>query len=151
MPPGPFSCRLGEAAPAYRVPVRRRRPVPGRLRTTLLRTTHSRHGGSMPIHLGANAWIWTSPFTTSDPESLGLIDKSKQMGFETFEFGLEDPAHVDPAKLKERIQANGLRLVVCGAFGPDRDLTNDDAGVRDNSLNYITRAIEICEKAGCPT
>ena len=105
----------------------------------------------MPIRLGANAWIWTSPFTTSDPESLALLDKVKQMGFDTFEFGLEDVSHVDAAKLKERAQANGLRLVICGAFGPDRDLTHEDAGVRENSLNYITQAVQMCEKSGCPT
>lgn len=105
----------------------------------------------MPAHIGANAWIWTSPFTTTDPEALALLDKAKGMGFETFEFGLEDVAAVDAAKLKERAKATGLRLVVCGAFGPDRDLTHEDASVRDNSLNYITQAIELCEKAGCPT
>lgn len=103
------------------------------------------------MHLGANAWIWTSPFTTSDPESLGVMDKVKQMGFETFEFGLEDLSHVDAAKLKERAKALGLRLVICGAFGPDRDLTHEDASVRENSLNYITKAVELCEKSGCPT
>lgn len=105
----------------------------------------------MSIKIGVNAWIWTSPFNTSDPESLALLDKAKTMGFDSFEFGLEDPSHVDPAKLKERAQANGLRLVICGAFGPDRDLTHEDASVRENSLNYITKALEICAKSGCPT
>jgi D-psicose/D-tagatose/L-ribulose 3-epimerase len=103
----------------------------------------------MPAKIGVNAWIWTSPFTTSDKESLGLLDKAKQMGFDTFEFGLEDVSHVDPAKLKERAKAAGLRLVICGAFGPDRDLTHDDQSIRDNSLNYITQAIALCQKSGC--
>jgi len=105
----------------------------------------------MSTKIGVNAWIWTSPFTTSDLESLALLDKAKKMGFDTFEFGLEDPSHVDPAKLKERAEATGLRLVICGAFGPDRDLTHEDASVRENSLNYITKALEICAKSGCPT
>lgn len=105
----------------------------------------------MSIKIGVNAWVWTSPFTTSDPASLGLLDKAKKMGFDTFEFGLEDPSHVDPAKLKERAEAQGLRLVICGAFGPDRDLTSDDAAVRANSLDYITKAIDICKKSGTPT
>jgi D-psicose/D-tagatose/L-ribulose 3-epimerase len=105
----------------------------------------------MPAKIGVNAWIWTSPFTTSDKESLALLDKAKQMGFDTFEFGLEDVSHVDPAKLKERAKATGLRLVICGAFGPDRDLTHDEQGVRDNSLNYITQALALCQKSGCPT
>ena len=104
----------------------------------------------MAISIGVNAWIWTSPFTT-DNEGLALIDKVKQMGFDSFEFGLEDPSHVDPAKLKERIGRNGLRLVICGAFGPDRDLTHDDSSVRENSLNYITQAIRLCQQSGCRT
>jgi D-psicose/D-tagatose/L-ribulose 3-epimerase len=105
----------------------------------------------MAIGIGVNAWVWTSPFTTQDgPDGLGLLDKVKQMGFDSFEFGLEDPSHVDPQKLKAKAEQTGLKLVICGAFGPDRDLTHDDASVRENSLNYITRAIEICAKAGAP-
>ena len=103
----------------------------------------------MAIRIGVNAWVWTSPFTTQDgPEGLGLLDKAKQMGFDTFEFGLEDPSHVDPRKLKDKLQQTGLRLVVCGAFGPDRDLTHEDASIRDNSLNYITECIRITKEAG---
>jgi D-psicose/D-tagatose/L-ribulose 3-epimerase len=105
----------------------------------------------MAIGIGVNAWVWTSPFTTQDgPDGLGLLDKVKQMGFDSFEFGLEDPSHVDPAKLKAKAEQTGLKLVICGAYGPDRDLTHDDAAVRENSMNYITKAIEICAKSGTP-
>ena len=104
----------------------------------------------MAIGIGVNAWVWTSPFTTDD-EGLKLIDRVKQMGFDSFEFGLEDPSHVDGAKLKSRLQKNGLRVIICGAFGPDRDLTHDDASVRENSLNYITQAIKLCQASGCKT
>jgi D-psicose/D-tagatose/L-ribulose 3-epimerase len=106
----------------------------------------------MAIGIGVNAWVWTSPFTTQDgPDGLGLMDKVKQMGFDSFEFGLEDPSHVDPKKLGDNAKQLGLKLVICGAFGPDRDLTSDNAADRDNSLNYITKAIEICQQSGCPT
>jgi D-psicose/D-tagatose/L-ribulose 3-epimerase len=101
----------------------------------------------MAISIGVNAWVWTSPFTT-DKEGLALIDKVKQLGFDSFEFGLEDPSHVDPAKLKSKLKETGLRLVVCGAFGPDRDLTHEDKSVRDNSLSYITQAIKLTAASG---
>ena len=102
----------------------------------------------MAFGIGVNAWVWVSPFNTSDEQSLALIDKVKQMGFDSFEFGLEDVSHVDPARLKERLDRNGLKCVICGAFGPDRDLTHEDQSVRENSLTYITKAIETCAKAG---
>ena len=103
----------------------------------------------MAMGIGVNAWLWTSPFTTQDgPDGLGLLDKAKQMGFDSFEFGLEDPSHVDPAKLKAKLQETGLKLVVCGAFGPDRDLTSDDGSVRANSLDYITQTIKITAGSG---
>src|SRR5436190_21900261 len=103
----------------------------------------------MAIGIGVNAWIWTSPFTTQDgPEGLGLLDKAKQMGFDSFEFGLEDTSHIEPAKLKAKLEQTGLKLVVCGAFGPDRDLTSDDAADRDNSLDYITKTIKIIKDSG---
>jgi D-psicose/D-tagatose/L-ribulose 3-epimerase len=104
----------------------------------------------MAISIGVNAWVWTSPFTT-DSEGLALMDKAKQMGFDSFEFGLEDTAHVDPAKLKQKLQQTGLRCVICGAFGPDRDLTHEDGSVRENSLNYITKAVQICKDSGVKT
>ena len=63
----------------------------------------------MAIGIGVNAWVWTSPFTTQDgPDGLGLMDKVKQMGFDSFEFGLEDTSHVDPQKLKDKAQQTGL-------------------------------------------
>ncbi|HEX4792895.1 MAG TPA: sugar phosphate isomerase/epimerase family protein [Humisphaera sp.] len=102
----------------------------------------------MSIHLGVNAWVWQSPFTTA--EHLGLIDKAAKMGFETFEIGLEDPSHVDPIKFKERLKANNMRVVVCGAFGPSRDLTHEDPKYRQESLDYIKAACEICQKSGSP-
>jgi D-psicose/D-tagatose/L-ribulose 3-epimerase len=102
----------------------------------------------MPIHIGVNAWVWQSPFTTA--EHLDLVDKAAKMGFETFEIGLEDPSHVDPVKFKERLKANNMRLVVCGAFGPSRDLTHEEPKYRQESLDYIRAACVICEKAGSP-
>lgn len=100
----------------------------------------------MAIRIGVNAWVWQSPFTTA--EHLELVDRAAKMGFEVFEIGLEDPSHVDPAAFKKRLQANNLELVICGAFGPSRDLTHEDPKYRQESLDYIRAACEICEKAG---
>ena len=99
----------------------------------------------MKQNLGVNSWVWTSPFTDA---SLGLLDKAATMGFNVFEIALEDPSHVTAAKAREALQATGLRPVVCGAFGPSRDLTHDDPQYREESLRYIDAALSFCEKIG---
>jgi D-psicose/D-tagatose/L-ribulose 3-epimerase len=100
----------------------------------------------MAISLGINAWVWLAPFTTND---LGLLDKVTKMGFGTFEIGLEDESYIDPRKLKEKLKETNLKLVVCGAFGPTRDLTHDDPKYRQESLDFMAGGFQFCETAGC--
>ena len=99
----------------------------------------------MAAHLGINAWVWISPFTN---ENFDLIDKARKMGFDTFEIGLEDPSHVDGKKFGQRLKDNGMRAIVCGAFGPTRDLTHEDPKYRQESLDYIKLAAKCCQEAG---
>jgi D-psicose/D-tagatose/L-ribulose 3-epimerase len=99
----------------------------------------------MKNNIGVNSWVWTSPLTDA---GLGLLDKAASMGFNVFEFPLEDPAHLTPSKVKEALKESGLRPVVCGAFGPSRDLTHDDVKYRDESIAYINAALKLCETIG---
>jgi len=99
----------------------------------------------MAIGIGINSWVWTSPFTT---ESIGLIEKAADMGFDSFEVPVEDPTHMNADKVKDALKASGLKAIVCGAFGPSRDLTNDDPKFRKESLDYIKATLKLCEKWG---
>src|SRR5947207_4445768 len=99
----------------------------------------------MSISIGINSWVWTSPFTDG---TLNLIQKAKDFGFDTFELPLEDPAHVTPSKAADAVKAAGINAVVCGAFGPGRDLSSDSAADRDGSLNYIKASLKLCEAIG---
>ncbi len=99
----------------------------------------------MAISIGVNAWVWQAPFTTND---LGLLDKAAKMGFTSFEIGLEDQSLIDPQKLKDKLQATNLKLVVCGAFGPTRDLTHEDPQYRQESLDYMANGFKFCQAAG---
>jgi D-psicose/D-tagatose/L-ribulose 3-epimerase len=100
----------------------------------------------MAISLGVNAWVWSAPFTTND---LGMLDKVAKMGFSTFEIGLEDQSLIDPHKFKDKLKQTNLKLVICGAFGPSRDLTSDDPKVRQESLDYMAAGFKFCQDAGC--
>jgi len=99
------------------------------------------------MRLGANTWIWTSPFRTED---VGLIHKIAEIGFDIAEVAIEDPSLVDTVVLKQAVREAGVSCIVCGAFGPDRDLGSDNATLRQNSLDYIRRLLAVCEEVGSP-
>ena len=99
----------------------------------------------MGIPIGINSWVWTSPFCDN---TLGLIQKAKDFGFDYFELPLEAPEHVTPQKAADAFKAAGIGAIVCGAFGPGRDLSSDSAAERNGSLGYIKAALKLCEKIG---
>ncbi|MGC4014168.1 MAG: sugar phosphate isomerase/epimerase [Luteolibacter sp.] len=94
---------------------------------------------------GASTWLWTSPF---DSKQTDLIKAIAALGFEAVELPIEDPALVDPAALKPVIEDAGLKVHICGAFGPGRDLTDPDPGVRASTRGYISSLMHIAEGLG---
>jgi len=92
------------------------------------------------LKFGANTFIWESPFSTT--EHLYLLDKVRQMGFDLLEVAVEEPALVDVPVLHRAAQAAGVGLIVCGAFGPDRNLSSADDSVRQNAEAYLAWLID---------
>jgi len=76
----------------------------------------------LPIKFGVSTWLFTSPFQTSSIEE--LFPKIAEMGFDAVEIAVEDPALIDGEAVKSALQKYNLKAIVCGAFGPTRDLTN---------------------------
>lgn len=99
----------------------------------------------MAIGIGVNAWVWTSPFSSS---AIPLIGQASDMGFDVLTIPVEDPALIDVAAILAAQSSASIRLQVTGAFGPTRDLTHDDRQYREESLRYIQQVVEICEKLG---
>ena len=97
------------------------------------------------IGVGVSAWVWTSPFNR---QSVPLVAKAANMGFDAFTLPVEDPDLIDIEAMRAALAEHPLRLHVSGAYGPERDLTHEDAGVRKSCLNYIRRTLEICEQLG---
>ncbi len=88
-----------------------------------------------------STWLWTSPFTN---ETVALFPKIKSMGFDEVEIPVEDPSLIDPLAVKKALKEHGLSAIVCGAFGPTRDLTNEDPRVHENCFQYITTCLDLC-------
>lgn len=97
------------------------------------------------MKFGVSTWLWTSPFSTA---TTALFPKIKKMGFDFVEIPVEDPALIDGQAVRRALDDNGLTCVVCGAFGPTRDLTHDDPKVHAVSFDYITRSLDLCAQFG---
>jgi D-psicose/D-tagatose/L-ribulose 3-epimerase len=66
------------------------------------------------------------------------------MGYDVVEIPVEYPDLIDGVKVKAALQESGLDVVVCGAFGPSRDLTNEDPAVHKNCFDYIQKCFSLC-------
>jgi D-psicose/D-tagatose/L-ribulose 3-epimerase len=100
---------------------------------------------SLQVKFGVSTWLWTSPFST---ESVSLFPKIKAMGYDKVEIAVEDPALIDPAVVKMALAENGLEPIICGAFGPTRDLTHENETFHENSFRYIQSCLDICVTLG---
>lgn len=96
---------------------------------------------SLHVKFGVSTWLWTSPFTT---ETVSLFPKIKSMGYDAVEIPVEYPEKIDAKKVNAALSEYGLEPVVCGAFGPSRDLTNDDPAVHENCFSYIRQCLDLC-------
>jgi D-psicose/D-tagatose/L-ribulose 3-epimerase len=94
----------------------------------------------MTLIFGASTWLWTSPYRSSNVELLGNI---AALGFKAVELPIEDPALIDTAALRPVLADLGLKVHVCGAFGPGRDLTNADPAARGAGRGYISACLDI--------
>jgi D-psicose/D-tagatose/L-ribulose 3-epimerase len=99
------------------------------------------------MKFGASTFIWVSPFSNN---TLALIDKVRDFGFDYIEICVEDPATIDTKAIRTRLDQAGINALICGAFGPDRDISSDDANVRAGALQYIKTCIDIASELGSP-
>lgn len=100
---------------------------------------------SLSVKFGVSTWLWTSPFNT---ETVNLFPKIKSMGYDAVEIPVEYPEMIDAKKVKTALDLNGLEALVCGAFGPTRDLTHDDPAIHETSFTYIRQCLDLCNEWG---
>jgi len=70
------------------------------------------------------------------------------MGFDVVEIPAEYPELINGAEVARALEANGLKAVVCGAFGPTRDLTHADVSVHENCFQYLRHCFALCNAVG---
>ena len=97
------------------------------------------------MKFGVNTFVWVSPCTTSDVAE--LAPKVKNLGFEILEISCENPTLLDVGQVKQDLEKNGLMPIVCGAFGPDRNLCSSDPQLVENARVYIRWLNRGCTRA----
>jgi D-psicose/D-tagatose/L-ribulose 3-epimerase len=98
------------------------------------------------MKFGVSTWVWVSPLTTDGVTE--LAPKVKAMGFDWFEVPIEGTSDIDYARAARILSDNGLRVGVCAAMGPDRDLIHPDQAVRDNGMAYLRHCIDAVQTLG---
>jgi len=97
------------------------------------------------MKIGASSFIWVSPFSN---ESLYLAAKVQAMGFDILEVCIEDPQRIDIARTREALDQFKLGVTICGAFGPSRDASSEDATIRRQAAEYIKACVKISKGVG---
>jgi D-psicose/D-tagatose/L-ribulose 3-epimerase len=98
------------------------------------------------MKLGVNTWVWVSPPTTSDLES--LVPQIKQMGFDWVEFPIESPHGFDYQRIGALAHQHGLGVSVAAAMSPERDLIHPDASIRQNGMDFVRHCINAAHSMG---
>lgn len=100
---------------------------------------------ALQVSFGVSTWLWTSPFSK---DTVALFPKIKAMGFDAVEIPVEDPGLIHISEVKNALQDNGLKPIICGAFGPSRDLTHDDAKYHQICFDYLKSCFNIAAELG---
>lgn len=94
---------------------------------------------------GISSYVWASPFSN---KTLGLLKKAWEMGFDYFEICVEDPAAIDPGTILPVLKETGIQPLVCGAFGPERDVSSEEEQVRQQGMDYIKYCVDLAAELG---
>ena len=101
----------------------------------------------MKNKIGLSTFVLASPFSDND---LSLMGKVKSMGYEVLEVCIEDPAILSSNAMNVAAKKYGLDISICGAFGPDRDISHEDPRVRAQGIAYLNTCIDFAAEVGSP-
>jgi len=96
---------------------------------------------------GASTFIWDSPFSS---QNIDLLTKVKNMGYDLIEIAVEDASIIDWEKIKSVARDLDLDILICGAFGKERDISSTEPRYRQIGKDYIIEGIKIAADVGSP-
>ena len=97
------------------------------------------------MKFGLNLLLWTGAFSN---ETLDLIDKVADMGFDGAEITFIDIELVDVKKTAERLKARGLECIGCAVMTNDANPISSDPAVRKAAVQRLNRCLEMTDALG---
>jgi D-psicose/D-tagatose/L-ribulose 3-epimerase len=97
---------------------------------------------------GVNLLLWADKF---DRETVDLIPKVAEMGFDGVEIPIFDHATVDIPLTKAALRDTNLHPIGCAIMIQDRNPIHEDVTIRENGKDYLKRSIEVLAELGGDT
>ncbi|HEY3410027.1 MAG TPA: sugar phosphate isomerase/epimerase family protein, partial [Propionicimonas sp.] len=80
----------------------------------------------------------------------GVFEKVRNWGYDHVEVCIEDPSVITAEALSAAAAAADLQVLICGAFGPNRDVSHEDAHIRQLGIDYLRHCIDVAATVGSP-
>lgn len=100
------------------------------------------------MKVGVNLLLWSAQM---GPESIDLIHKAADMGFDGVEIFIDEPSAIDCQGIRNATEAGGLGITCCSIVGPDRHLISDDPATRRQALDYLRASCDVSAQVGSDT
>lgn len=97
--------------------------------------------------IGLSSFVLASPFSDGDREA---FERTARFGYDLIEVCVEDPALLTAPTVLRHATEFGLKVGVCGAFGPDRDVSHADSAVRLRGISYLKTCVDFAREVGSP-
>jgi D-psicose/D-tagatose/L-ribulose 3-epimerase len=95
------------------------------------------------MKLGISGFAWTSKF---EERHLRLASVAKEMGFDGFEVAMFEPDDLPISQIRRAFEAVDLELTVCAILPPGINPTSPEPGVRQKSIQHLTRCVQVTSK-----
>ncbi|MDE0042685.1 MAG: sugar phosphate isomerase/epimerase [Candidatus Poribacteria bacterium] len=97
---------------------------------------------------GVNLLLWADKF---DRETVDLIPKVADMGFDGVEIPIFDHATVDIPLTNAALRDTNLHPIGCAIMAHDRNPIHEDVAIRENGKDYLKRSIDVLAELGGDT
>jgi D-psicose/D-tagatose/L-ribulose 3-epimerase len=97
--------------------------------------------------IGLSTFLLASPFSDRD---VHLFAGVREMGYSIVEVCIEEPAVLSASAVSKAANDEGLSVLICGAFGPERDVSAEDVHGRSLGIDYLRTCVEFAAAVGSP-